>query len=161
MTVTAEDRRDLSKAMTQQSLCTYRSLLAWPTTVDVDTNEVRLRVGDVIDVLTMRPKLAAVVNTTLIVRMMRAPVIVVDREPVEWIFLTQPRSTLRPSTWEELVRIEVGWKPVGSTIPLPTMHNPQPDRRWLEGLSPAGMPLPPWIAVVSAARSASELGGTW
>jgi hypothetical protein len=76
----------------------------------------------------------------------------------EWVFITRARTQLRTATWADLVRIQVGFLPTGTVIPLPLTDSA--DRRWLQ--RPVfGECLPPWSAVVSAARSASSVCGFW
>jgi hypothetical protein len=118
-----------------------------------------ITVGDTADALIMRAGFAAEVNGVLTRCLLRAPIILSVGRHREWIFITQARTALRPVTWADLVRIQVGWLPVGAIIPLPGAANAA-DRRWLQ--SPAlGESLPPWSAVVSAARSASSVCGSW
>lgn len=159
MTAFAEyelDRTDGSNAVLAHY---YAEVFGWPTTVDTDSGEVRLPLGEVVDALIIRAGLAAEVNHLLIQRMVQVPIIEVPGEPPGWIFLTRPRTTLRRSTWADLVRIQVGWKTVGESIPLPA-HDGSGGVRWLKR-PVAGTELPLWTAVVAAARSAASLGGAW
>jgi len=138
----------------------YHDVFAWPTTIDNTTGEVRLRLGSVIDALIMRAGFAAEVNNFLVRHMFHAPIIVVPGNPADWIFLTQPRTTMRQSVWEDLVHIQVGWKRRGQTIPLPALDNTNDGVRWLEQPQ-QHTELPPWTAVVAAARRASSVCGAW
>lgn len=116
-------------------------------------------VGEAVDALIMRAGFAAEVNGILTRCMLRAPIILSAGRRREWIFITQARTSLRPATWADLVRIQVGWLPVGAEIALPGTDGPA-ERRWLQ--RPVfGQALPPWTAVVSAARSASSVCGLW
>jgi hypothetical protein len=62
--------------------------------------------------------------------------------------------------WEDLVRIQVGWKRRGETILLPALDNATDGVRWLEQPQ-QHTDLPPWTAVVAAARKASSVCGAW
>jgi hypothetical protein len=138
----------------------YRDVLAWPTTIDNVTGEVRLQLGSIVDALYMRAGFAAEVNSFLVRNMFRVPIIVVPSEPNDWIFLTQPRTTMRLRIWEDLLRIQVGWKRRGDTILLPALDNTDEGVRWLERPR-QHTSLPPWTAVVAAARRASSVCGAW
>ena len=119
----------------------------------------RITVGDTVDALIMRAGFGAEVNGILTRCMLRAPIILSVGRQREWIFLTQPRTTLRQATWADLVRIQVGWLHAGSELQLPAADGAG-DRTWLQRPE-FGQLLPPWMAVVSAARSASSVCGTW
>ncbi|PXY16969.1 hypothetical protein [Prauserella flavalba] len=138
----------------------YHDVFAWPTTIDNVTGEVRLRLGTVVDALIMRAGFAAEVNNVLVRHMFRAPIITVPGNPADWIFITRPRTTLRQSVWEDLMRIQVGWKRRGQTILLPALDNTTDGVRWLEQPQQHA-DLPPWTAVVAAARKASSVCGAW
>jgi len=114
----------------------------------------RIVVGETVDALIMRAGFGAEVNGILTRCMLRAPILLSAGRQREWIFLTQPRTTLRQATWTDLVRIQVGWLHVGAEIPLPGPEG------WIQRPD-FGQPLPPWTAVVSAARSASSVCGLW
>lgn len=116
-------------------------------------------VGDTADALIMRAGFAAEVNGVLTRCLLRTPIILSVGRHREWIFLTQARTSLRPATWTDLVRIQVGWLPVGTVIPLPGAADAG-ERRWLQR-PVLGECLSPWTAVVSAARSASSVCGAW
>ena len=114
-------------------------------------------VGDHADALIMRAGFAAEVYGILTRCLLRAPIIFAVGRQREWIFITQARTRLRASTWADLVRIQVGFLPTGTVIPLPGDGE---ERSWLQ--RPVfGECLPPWSAVVSAARSASSVCGSW
>lgn len=138
----------------------YHDVFAWPTTINNTTGEVRLQLGSAVDALFMRAGFAAEVNSFLVRHMFRAPIIVIPSEPNDWIFLTQPRTTMRLKVWEDLLRIQVGWKRRGETILLPALDNTQDGVRWLERPQ-QHTDLPPWTAVVAAARKASSACGSW
>ncbi|WP_158851156.1 hypothetical protein [Saccharothrix deserti] len=129
----------------------YTDLLSWPTTIDPSTGEVRLRLGDTVDALIMRAGFGGEVNHQLVRSMLSAPIIVVPGKPDDWIFLTQPRTTMRESTIADLVSLQVGWKEVGSTIVLPAFGSAEDELRWL-AQPKADLELPPWGAVVGAVR---------
>lgn len=133
---------------------------AWPTTIDNFTGDVRLQLGSIVDALYMRAGFAAEVNRFLVRNMFRAPIIVVPGQPNDWIFLTQPRTTMRLRTWEDLLRIQVGWKRRGDKILLPALDSADEGLRWLERPQQQAN-LPPWTAVVAAARRASSVCGAW
>lgn len=154
------DQPALAEHQPDQRVRDYADVFAWPTTIDSTTGDVRLQLGTNVDALIMRAGLAEEVNNFLARHMLRAPIIVVPGDPGDWIFLTQPRTTMRTSTWDDLVRIQVGWKRRGDTIVLPALNNMDEGVRWLERPQPH-MSLPPWTAVVGAARSTSSLCGTW
>ncbi|MEV6606533.1 hypothetical protein [Kutzneria sp. NPDC051319] len=114
-------------------------------------------VGESADALIMRAGFAAEVNGILTRCLLRAPIILSIGRQREWIFITQARTQLRTATWADLVRIQVGYLPVGTVVPLP---GDSAERRWLQ--RPVfGECAPPWSAVVSAARSASSVCGSW
>jgi hypothetical protein len=119
----------------------------------------RIVVGETVDALIMRAGFGAEVNGILTRCMLRAPIIRSAGRRREWIFLTQPRTPLRQATWADLVRIQVGWLHAGAELPLPAADGTG-DRTWLQRPE-FGQPLPPWTAVVSAARSASSVCGLW
>jgi hypothetical protein len=126
-------------------------------------SEIQLFAGDHIvvgagaDALIMRAGFAAEVNGILTRCLLRAPIILAVGRQREWMFITQARTQLRTATWADLVRIQVGYLPIGTVIPLPDGAG---ERTWLQ--RPVfGEGLPPWSAVVSAARSASSVCGSW
>lgn len=138
----------------------YRATFAWVTTVDSATGDLRLQVGTLVDAVIIRAGFAAEVNSILTMSLLRAPIILAPGRPSDWIFLTEGRTPLRRSTMDDLVRIQVGWKPQGAVISLPVLEGGRSDLRWLERPAP-GTPLPPWTAVIGAARHASSLCGGW
>jgi hypothetical protein len=160
MTAVIDDQPALGERQPDQRVRDYTDVFAWPTTIDSVTGDVRLQLGTKVDALIMRAGFAAEVNNFLARHMLRAPIIVVPGDPNDWIFLTQPRTTLRMSSWEDLVRIQVGWKRRGDAISLPALDNVDEGVRWLERPR-QHTALPPWTAVVGAARSTSSLCGTW
>jgi hypothetical protein len=129
----------------------YYSSVLGPVTVDTDSDDVRLRVGHDVDALFMRAGFAAEVNSLLAKHTVRAPIIVMSGESTDWVFLTQPRTLLRLSVWEDLTYMGIRWMRRGDTIPLPTFK-PAEGIRWLE-LPQWATELPPWTAVVGAARA--------
>jgi hypothetical protein len=133
----------------------YRILFGWPTAVDDESGEVRLTVGVTVDTLIFPPGFAGEVNMMLKVRLQRVPIIVVPGHPAKWMFLTQPRSELRQSTYAELVRYRVEWLDKGSQITLPSSG--PGGVRWLEGGPTVGCDLPLWTTIASAARSAAAM----
>ncbi len=160
MTTVTDHQPDVVDPLPDQQDRYYHDVFAWPTTIDNTTGEVRLQLGSAVDALFMRAGFAAEVNSFLVRHMFRAPIIVVPSEPNDWIFLTQPRTTLRLKVWEDLVRIQVGWKRHGETILLPALDNTADGVRWLERPQ-QHTDLPPWTAVVAAARTASSVCGSW
>ncbi|OLT39772.1 hypothetical protein BJF85_25465 [Saccharomonospora sp. CUA-673] len=160
MTAVIDDHPALAEQKPDQRARDYRDVFAWPTTIDSVTGDVRLQLGTTVDALIMRAGFAGEVNNFLARHMLRAPIIVVPGDPNDWIFLTEPRTPLRQSSWDDLVRIQVGWKQRGDSILLPALDNVDEGVRWLEQPQPH-MTLPPWTAVVGAVRSTSSLCGTW
>lgn len=160
MTAVIDDQPTLATQQLDQHARDYSEVFAWPNTIDSVTGDVRLQLGTTVDALIMRAGFAGEVNNFLARHMLRAPIIVVPGDPNDWIFLTQPRTPLRQSSWDDLVRIQVGWKQRGDSILLPALDNVDEGVRWLERPQPH-MTLPPWTAVVGAARSTSSLCGTW
>lgn len=160
MTAIIEHQHTLAECQRDQLVQYYNDVCQWPTTIDSNNGEVRLQLGAVVDALFMRAGFGGEVNNFLARHMLRAPIIVVPGAPADWIFLTQPRTTMRLSVWEDLVRIRVGWKRRGETILLPALDNTDDGMRWLERPQ-QHTELPPWTAVVAAARSASSLNGAW
>lgn len=160
MTTVTNHQPDVVDPLPDQQDRYHHNVFAWPTTIDNTTGEVRLQLGSAVDALFMRAGFAAEVNSFLVRHMLHAPIIVVPSEPNDWIFLTQPRTTMRLKVWEDLVRIQVGWKRRGETILLPALDNTEEGVRWLE--RPQQHPdLPPWTAVVAAARKTSSVCGPW
>ncbi|ANN21154.1 hypothetical protein SD37_39925 [Amycolatopsis orientalis] len=143
-----------------QSMRDYRDVFAWPTTINNITGHVYLQLGTTVDALVMRAGSGAEVNNFLARHMLRVPIIVVPGDPSDWIFLTQPRTTMRMSSWDDLVRTQIGWKPLGESILLPSLDNVSEGVRWLERPQPH-MTLPPWTTVADAARSTSLPRGAW
>jgi hypothetical protein len=160
MTAVIDHQPALVEQQPDQLVRYYHDVFAWPTTIDSSTGDVRLELGKVVDALFIRAGFAAEVNSFLVRHMFRVPIIVVPGDPTDWIFLTQPRTKMRLSSWEDLVRIQVGWKRRGDTISLPALDNADEGVRWLERPQ-QHTELPPWTAVVCAARSASSLCGGW
>jgi hypothetical protein len=138
----------------------YHGTFDWPTTIDSNSGEVHLHLGSTVDALFMHSGFAAEVNNFLARHMFRASIIVVPGEPSDWIFLTGPRTTMRLTTWEDLVRIQVGWKRRSDVLALPAPESFAGTSRWLQSPEP-GTELPPWSAVVGAARASSSLCGAW
>lgn len=140
-----------------RSMCeSYRILFGWATSVDLESGELRLAVGDPVDALIIPAGFAGEVNLMLKVRMQRAPVIVVPGSPTKWMFLTGPRTQLRESTFAAMVRHRVEWLDKGSKIMLPV--GPTSPVRWLEGGPTVGHELPLWTTIIAAARSAAAMG---
>jgi hypothetical protein len=160
MTVALDHQRQRVDHQSDQLLQYYHDAFAWPTTIDSSTGDVRLRLGTVVDALFIRDRLAVAVNNFLVRHMLRAPIITVPGDSTDWIFLTQSRTTMRLAVWEDLVRIDVGWKRRGDTISLPAPDTVGEGVRWLERPR-QHHGLPPWTAVVAAARRASSSYGTW
>lgn len=136
----------------------YNRIFEWSTTIDSATGELRLQLGETVDALLIRAGFAAEVNKFLVRHMFRVPIIVMPGSPEDWVFVTQQRTTMRMSVWEDLVRIQVGWKRRGDTIPLPPLDNIDDGLRWFQRPEQQAE-LPPWSAVICAARSASTLLG--
>ena len=135
----------------------YRSVFGWP--VAADSAGVWLRIGDVVDVLVIRGQLAGRVNSILVPSFLGAPIIEVYGRHSFWVFLTQPRTPLRRSTWAELGRLGITWREPGSSMRLPSPGGRATSLRWLK-CPTRGARLPPWTAVVGSARSASNQAGT-
>jgi hypothetical protein len=160
MTAVAEHHPDTTDDPLDRLSRYYHGTFDWPTTIDSTTEEVHLHIGSTVDALIMRAGFAAEVNNFLVRNMFRAPIIVVPGNPNDWIFLTGPRTTMRLTTWEDLVRIQVGWKRRSEVLALPAPDSSERGLRWLQRPEP-GTELPPWSAVVGAARASSSLCGTW
>ncbi|GLZ37888.1 hypothetical protein [Actinokineospora sp. NBRC 105648] len=138
----------------------YTEILTWPTTTEALTGVTGVRLGEAVDALFMRAGFACEVNHLLVLSMLHAPVIAMPGEPTTWVFLTQARTVMRESTVAELMRLKVEWEPVGTTMPLPSADVLESEPRWLVPPDPA-RELPPWMAVVGAARRTSSLCGAW
>jgi hypothetical protein len=151
-TATATDTRqrdDLAPSVLRRY---YTNLLSWPTTIDSETGEVRLRLGETVDALVMRAGFGGEVNHELVRAMMRAPIIVVPgKKAVDWVFLTQPRTPMRQLTVDDLMAAQVGWYKPGDTVALPAFGEIEEGLRWLQRPE-AGEELPSWGAVVGAVR---------
>ncbi|MGX7828977.1 hypothetical protein ACTG9Q_28210 [Actinokineospora sp. 24-640] len=157
-TVTALDQQ--RDSIDTSSLSRYHDHMpSWPTTIEPVTGEVRLRLGDIVDALVMSAGFGGEVNHHLVQAMISPPIIGVRGEPRgklnSWIFLTQPRTTMRKSTVVDLASTQVGWYEVGATIPLPSPGHDEGRLRWLSDPG-TGMELPTWAAVVGAVRRASS-----
>jgi hypothetical protein len=133
----------------------YTEPLSWSTTIEPVTGEVRLRLGHTVDALVMRAGFAGEVNHQLVQVMLRVPIIAVpaslDTKPDNWIFLTQPRTTMRPSAIADLVSAQVGWYEVGATIPLPASGGTEDGLRWVQRPE-SDLDLPRWDLVIGAVR---------
>ncbi len=143
-----------------QRVRNYCDVFAWPTSIDSVSGDVYLQLGTTVDALIMRAGFGAEVNNFLARHMLRVPIIVVPGDPSDWIFLTQPRTTMRMSSWGDLVRSQIGWKRHGDTVLLPALDNVTEGVRWLERPQPH-MSLPPWTTVADAACWASSPCGMW
>lgn len=151
-TATATETRPCDDASPHVRSQHYTELLSWPTTIEPETGEVRLRLGDAIDALVMRAGFGAEVNHQLVQAMMRVPIIVVsDEKVVDWIFLTLPRTPMRQSTVVDLGTAHVSWYKAGNTIALPASGATEGDLYWLQQPE-ADAELPAWGAVVGAVR---------
>lgn len=136
----------------------YLDVFHWPTTIDAKTGDVRLQVGGLVDAIVIRAGFAAEVNSFLVRHMLQGPIIATPNEPSDWIFLTQPRTAMRLSTCDDLIRLNVGWKRRGDTISLPAPdNNTTTGLRWV-ALPDSDAELPPWSAVVGAVRTTSNAG---
>jgi hypothetical protein len=160
MTTVAEYHHDTIDDPLDQLSQYYQGTFDWPTTIDSSTGEVQLHLGSVVDALIMRAGFAAEVNHFLTRHLFRVPIIVVPGDPADWIFLSGPRTTMRLKTWEDLLRIRVGWKRRTESISLPAPEGAAAGLRWLQRPEP-GAELPPWSAVVNAARASSSSCGAW
>ena len=134
----------------------HRDRFGWPTTIDPDTGGELLEVGTTVDALSMRAGFGGEVNSYLKRHLQRASIIVVPGDPTRWVFLTGPRIELRLPVLYDLMRIEVGWYRRGHQVRLPTSDTA--GARWL---TPPQAELPPFAAVVAAARSVSSLCATY
>ncbi|MEU5259215.1 hypothetical protein [Amycolatopsis sp. NPDC021455] len=150
--VPAYERKPRSISFTDRALARYyRVAFAWPAVAG--PAGVRLRLGDVVDALAVRAPLAAEVDHTLVQSLLGAPVVELRDPGVCWIFLTQPRIPLRPSTWDDLTRAGIEWSEPGTSLPLPALRGGGNGLRWRK-CPVHGTKLPPWTAVVGAIRSA-------
>ncbi|MEU5696734.1 hypothetical protein [Actinosynnema sp. NPDC020468] len=125
----------------------------WPTTLDLSTGAVRVRVGDEVDAMVVRAGVGAEIRHQLVQWMLDAPVIVAPRprsRPDDWILLAQPRTPMCAAAIEDLAFLGVSFPRPDSTILLPA-HGSTTGHRWLEPPDPDRVP-PPWGAVVGAAR---------
>ncbi|SES36030.1 hypothetical protein [Actinokineospora terrae] len=152
-TATATDTRQRDDHIAPSVLRRYyTNLLSWPTTLDSESGEVRLCLGETVDALVMWAGFGGEVNHELIRAMMRAPIVVVSGEKtVDWVFLTRPRTPMRQSTVDDLVSAQVGWYRPGDTVALPAFGAAEGGLRWLQRPE-AGGELPSWGAVVGAIR---------
>lgn len=130
----------------------YAELLSWPTTIDPETGEVRLRLGETVDALVMQAGLGGEVNHELVRAMMRVPIIAARRDKAtDWIFLTQPRTPMRQLTIADVIAAQVGWYKTGSTMVLPAFGTAESALRWLQQPE-TDVDLPSWGAVIGAIR---------
>ena len=123
--------------------------------ITVEAGAVSVNVGRVIDALIMPAGFGGEVNRQLMQAMLRVPIIVVPGSRTatssRWVFLTRPRTQMRPSTLADLVSAQVGWYEVGAAIPLPGSGSTGGGPRWVQRPE-AGLELPEWGAVVGAVR---------
>ncbi|MEV0675868.1 hypothetical protein AB0I60_05020 [Actinosynnema sp. NPDC050436] len=151
-TATATDTRQPDVIAPSVLLRYYTNLLSWPTTIDSQTGEVQLRLGETVDALVMRAGFGSEVNHELVRAMMCAPIIVVPgKKAADWVFLTQPRTPMRQSTVDDLMAAQVGWYKPGDTVALPASGTTEGGMCWLQRPEP-GEELPSWGAVVGAVR---------
>lgn len=150
--VPANVRKPRSISLADRALARYyRVAFAWPAVAG--PAGVQLRLGDVVDALAVRTPLAAEVHHTLVQSLLGAPVVELRDPGLFWVFLTQPRIPLRPSTWDDLTRAGIEWSEPGSWLPLPSLRGGGNGLRWLK-CPVRDTKLPPWTAVVGAIRSA-------
>ncbi|WP_158883296.1 hypothetical protein [Amycolatopsis anabasis] len=138
----------------------YRGTFDWPTTVDTSGTRLELPIGETVDALVMRAAFGGEVNALLRMHLVTGPIIGIPGDPADWIFLTRPRTEMSEKTREDLLRADVGWKPLGATISLPPSLLPRGRVRWIDR-PVAGRPLPPWSTVVAMARAALFAGRGW
>ncbi|MFB9906021.1 hypothetical protein [Allokutzneria oryzae] len=119
-----------------------------------------LVVGDTVGAISMRAGLGAETNAMLSLHLLSGPVIGIPGKPERWVFLTGPVTPVRVDTVLDLVRIDVHLLAPGTRLALPPRAAGLAGPRWV--VHPRqGHDLPPWQAVVSAARSTSSMCSNW
>ncbi|SDM17433.1 hypothetical protein [Allokutzneria albata] len=119
-----------------------------------------LVVGDTVGAISMRAGLGAETNAMLSLHLLSGPVLGIPGHPERWVFLTGPVTPVRVDTVLDLVRIDVQLLAPGTRLALPPRSADEPGPRWVVRPRP-GHDLPPWQAVVSAARSTSSMCRNW
>lgn len=137
----------------------YAEDLGWPVTMQA--NEVVLRCGDVLDIVTMPIGLAGEVNHILKLHNVDVPVMEVKGPRGTWAFFCQPR--LLSSSGKQAMPGLLGLHGVthfGFEAQVPLPPGPSCDSetlRWVVGPKPESPePLPPWGTLVSCTLRAIE-----
>ncbi|WP_152551907.1 hypothetical protein [Actinokineospora spheciospongiae] len=127
----------------------YEDLL-WPVTFTSNSARPRLLVGDNVDALSMPAWFGAQVNHHLTLCLLTASILTIPDAPTKWIFLTRRRETASPRTMNALTNMNITTLPPGP-LDLPEQISPVDGAHWVTPPLPLSS-LPPWTAVVGAAR---------
>jgi hypothetical protein len=124
--------------------------LHWPVTVATSSTGPRLLVGEGVDALSMPAWFGAQVNHYLALCLLSAPIFADLGGLPRWIFLTRAREHTVRRPIDNLVGMGVTAVAPGA-LDLPSLTPPVGGNRWVTPPVPLAT-LPPWAAVVGAAR---------
>lgn len=128
----------------------YVHALDWPVAVEAEQRRLVVAVGARVDAVVMPLALGQRVHAALQIATVAAPVIAGPGRGW-WTFITEPSAVQKPDVPGELHAMRVRVVPRGSTVVLPCGITCESSPRWV--IAPrSDRPLPPWPAVVNAAR---------
>lgn len=143
--------RDLDRAVSA-----YSRITGWNVYVD-RAGRLAANTGSGFDAVTLPPTLGARVHRELSSAMLTAPVIV-DASLGRWTLLTGIALIARMNLPPDLITARVRAVPRGAPVllPVPLADGWDGQRHWVS--SPDESALPPWTAVVGAARRVVDRG---
>ncbi|AHI01477.1 hypothetical protein GCM10010174_09200 [Kutzneria viridogrisea] len=118
-----------------------------------------ITIGEPVSAIGMRAGLGAEVNALLSIAMLSGPVLAYTGSPERWVFLTGPATAISHTVLGDLVRMRVVLFSTGSLLALPSAHDGG-IVRWVSAPR-EDRPLPPWQAVVAAARRTCSVSSGW
>ncbi|WP_162830341.1 hypothetical protein [Amycolatopsis palatopharyngis] len=129
----------------------YEECVGWPVHVDARLRCLGLVAGQVLDAVRLPEPLAVRTQTELRVMMLAGPVIA-EQGSARWVVLTEPAPAAEAPLPRDLVAAGAIAVPRGDYIAMP-IRRPGTDDGW--AVPPQNRcSLPPWSAVVGAARRA-------
>ncbi|TCO54406.1 hypothetical protein [Actinocrispum wychmicini] len=130
----------------------YEERFGWPVTVEVAAGRLVMEVGEWVDAVAMPQPLGRRVLSELWIAMLAGPVLT-DATARWWMFLTRPAAATEWSV-RQIRGLDVHLVPRGSHVVVPSETGESPRLPWIE--RPRALhQLPPWTAVIGAARRAS------